>query len=116
METVRQRQRKAEHKYDLAHREQRNNAARARYSADYKRFYDYQLTPEAYAALLKRQEGHCAACEETEGLEIDHDHGCCPKRPTCGECVRGLLCDRHNRGIGFFTREELLRIVNYLKL
>jgi hypothetical protein len=55
-------------------------------------------------------------CSETEGLEIDHDHACCPKRPTCGKCTRGLLCDRHNRAIGFFeTWEEWVIAINYVQ-
>lgn len=73
------------------------------------------MSPEEHQRILNSQNNHCALCEETEGLEIDHDHGCCPKRPTCGKCTRGLLCDRHNRGIGFFTEEELIKSLEYLR-
>lgn len=44
----------------------------------------------------------CEVCGSTEKLHIDHDHTCCPGPFSCGECIRGLLCGIHNRGIGSF--------------
>lgn len=82
--------------------------------APYQRNYRYGLTPQAYDALLAKQGGHCVLCSETEGLEVDHDHKCCPKRPTCGKCTRGLLCDSHNRALGYFTTEQLRAACNYV--
>jgi hypothetical protein len=29
-------------------------------------------------------------------LEVDHDHNCCNKAITCGECVRGIICPKCN--------------------
>jgi Recombination endonuclease VII len=68
----------------------------------------YGITPKEYDAKLKEQGGHCALCEATMGdakrsLHVDHDHRCCnfgpPKRRTCGNCNRGLLCGPCNRNL-----------------
>jgi len=34
------------------------------------------------------------------GLQIDHDHQCCGGGGSCGKCVRGALCNRHNTALG----------------
>lgn len=63
----------------------------------------YALTPEAYYAILESQGGVCAICKSPPGdkrLAVDHDHGCCPGEKTCGECIRGLLCDTCNWWLG----------------
>lgn len=64
----------------------------------------YGFTAEQYAELLEAQGGGCAICGETNqsgrSLAIDHDHACCPDQNSCGKCVRGLLCDGCNLGIG----------------
>jgi len=33
-------------------------------------------------------------------LEIDHDHRCCDRDGSCGKCVRGALCLKHNKVLG----------------
>jgi hypothetical protein len=63
--------------------------------------------------MLVRQGGGCAICRRDNGkrlLAVDHDHACCPGERTCGKCVRGLLCDGCNHGLGKFRDDpELLR-------
>jgi hypothetical protein len=79
----------------------------------------YGLTPEGYDELFTRQGGVCAICGEPQepttrhgvtstALSVDHDHA-------TGK-VRGLLCNRHNRGLGFFDDDPdlLLKAVAYL--
>lgn len=82
------------------------------------------ITPEQFAALLLAQGGTCAipACEAAQcsngrRLHIDHDHRCCPGHDSCGSCIRGLLCDRHNVAIGMCQDdpEQLRDLARYLE-
>jgi len=67
----------------------------------------FKRTPEWYEQALVEQDGHCALCAtvpEKRRLHVDHDHACCPcvgTRYTCGDCVRGLLCDKCNTRLGY---------------
>jgi hypothetical protein len=58
----------------------------------------YGITVEEYDELLSQQEGRCAICyrivEET--LCVDHNH-------VTGK-IRGLLCTRCNRSLGWLER------------
>lgn len=66
----------------------------------------YNLTPDVHDALLQSQGGKCAigSCTSRVDLNspIDHDHACCSGKRSCGKCVRGILCSRHNTGLGAF--------------
>ena len=72
----------------------------------------HKMTPEQYDAQLAEQGNHCALCSARQGddkrsMAVDHDHACCDKEVTCGECNRGILCANCNRKIGFL--EEVLK-------
>ena len=75
----------------------------------------YGMSPDEYSELLKKQGGHCALClatpdqDRTGQLHIDHDH-------VTGR-VRGLLCHRHNHGLGMLgdSEEGLLLALKYLR-
>lgn len=82
----------------------------------------YGISREDYERLLKEQDGVCAICStDTVGrgheyFHVDHNH-------ETGE-VRGLLCDKCNRGLGYFNDNALtlakassyLRDCNYKRM
>jgi len=75
-------------------------------------------TTAQYEQINQQQQGCCAICGAEDGhmskmghkarLSLDHDH-------TTGE-LRGLLCNRCNRGLGFFSdsAELLSKAMHYL--
>lgn len=65
-----------------------------------KRCLEHGITPEQYNVFLTAQEDKCAICflprdGRWKILNIDHDHST--------GIVRGLLCTKCNRGLGFFN-------------
>jgi hypothetical protein len=69
-----------------------------------RRFRAYGLTPEQYQERLLAQDHKCAVCQDAlpdrRQTHIDHNHACCPRKFSCGECLRGLLCSNCNRMLG----------------
>ena len=64
----------------------------------------YRLGKNRLNFLMDIQNDSCAICEEyIQGrhFSVDHDHSCCNSEKTCGSCVRGLLCQKCNLGIGY---------------
>ena len=73
----------------------------------------YGITAEEYAALLADQGGVCYICGGKSGkkrLAVDHDH-------RTGE-VRGLLCKRCNRMLGYYRDNAgaFARAAAYLRI
>ena len=69
------------------------------YNREVGKFKRYGLNREVFDEMLIVQNNKCAACSRSfeEFLPvIDHDHSCCPGSRSCGNCVRGLLCNRCN--------------------
>ena len=80
----------------------------------------FSMTLEQYNDMLSKQDHKCLICFEPEKnrrLSIDHDHDCCAGRNSCGKCVRGLLCNNCNNGLGRFKddAEKLRRAAQYLE-
>jgi hypothetical protein len=80
------------------------------------------ITKDRYDALLTDQDGLCAVCKKpspvsTVPFHIDHDHAHCPGQKSCGDCVRGLLCQNCNHGLGNFgdSIETLKSAILYLE-
>jgi len=77
------------------------------------RLSTYGMTVDRYRKIWDAQGGVCRLCgNEQQGrletLAVDHDHACCPGKRSCGKCVRGLLCDRCNNGLGCFGDDVAL--------
>ena len=82
----------------------------------------HNITAREYDEMLFKQKGRCAACgdfpREGTRLAVDHDHACCPSsRDTCGNCIRGLLCERCNWTLGKVNDsvENLLKLIEYVE-
>jgi hypothetical protein len=88
-------------------------------TAAHNRAWYYNLTNERYQKLLEEQNNSCKIClkpfADTTPC-VDHNHECCPGERSCGKCIRGLLCNACNRGLGHFkdNREYLRRADDYL--
>lgn len=85
-----------------------------------RRWQKYGLLPGAYEQLLAGSGGACSLCGNPpavgRALVVDHDHNCCPGEKSCGNCVRGLLCDNCNIGLGHFkdSVESLQLAIEYI--
>lgn len=68
----------------------------------HKQLYRHSLTSREFDLLLAKFDGKCHCCRKELATVIDHDHACCPSNnKSCGECVRGLLCNGCNSALGF---------------
>ncbi len=78
----------------------------------------YKITSKDYKIMLENQNNVCAICEKPEtalkngkvkSFAIDHDH-------LTGK-IRGLLCSKCNRGIGYFKDSKILlsNAIEYLE-
>jgi len=72
----------------------------------------YSISVEEYDEMFQRQRGVCKVCgkeQKDRNLAVDHCH--------TTNLVRGLLCIKCNRGIGFFedSQQLLQKAINYLK-
>ena len=88
-----------------------------------KRKQNFGITTEQFKNMLLKQNGTCAICKKTEtstinrgenatktnSLSVDHSHKT--------GAIRGLLCGRCNRGIGYFKDDIklLYSAAKYLK-
>lgn len=93
--------------------QQKNRARLAEQNLRKRIKYKYGLDWEAYCAML---EAGCMVCGDKDSLQVDHDHTCCPGINTCGQCVRGMLCKRHNVILGWAhdSVDELGKMIEYL--
>lgn len=95
---------------DFFHIERTGKYARSGVCKDCKRWryikFRHNISKEKFMRILQAQHGLCPIGGEKLELDkkicVDHDHSCCIGSRTCGECIRGLLCDKCNRGLAHF--------------
>lgn len=81
----------------------------------------YGVPKGFFEKLFRYQKGRCWWCQRATGrskkLANDHNHKCCPGTISCGKCLRGLLCSKCNRHLGWLgdDPEAMLRGYYYLK-
>lgn len=70
------------------------------------RAHSHGLTTEQLIELF--DEAKCRVCGAEERLVVDHDHSCCnfPKGGSCGNCIRGVLCNNCNTALGLLGEDE----------
>lgn len=76
------------------------------------------ISVDDYERMVDEQDGKCAICGScVEVLFIDHDHECCPGERACGNCVRGLLCNRCDLALSHFGEDVsvMRRAVEYME-
>jgi hypothetical protein len=98
-----------------------NKSVRNKYCSkkmkDYDLFRSYGITLKEYNLLFKNQEGCCAICEKhLSELNDKHKKSLCVDHNHKTGFIRGLLCDKCNRGIGLLCDSEkiLLNALKYL--
>lgn len=86
------------------------------YPLKYKLQRVYRISYEQYIEIFENQNRSCKICKTTQeparGWQIDHDHSCCDSsvRRHCGKCIRGILCELCNWGLGHFKDDpEILK-------
>lgn len=92
----------------------------------YNRARQYRFaTLDRMEQVVRDLGSECAICKRELTLataNFDHDHGCCPGAtmstfPTCGRCLRGILCSGCNSALGAFQDDPriLMRAIRYLE-
>jgi hypothetical protein len=74
------------------------------------------LSDEQHKVLINKYNGLCHSCMKNAATCVDHDHGCCPGPFSCGDCVRGVLCNWCNSALAHTqdNRQTILKLVEYL--
>lgn len=73
----------------------------------------YNITVARYEELAKNG---CNVCGSLDRLVVDHDHNCCALGSSCGECVRGVLCNECNWAEGLLGSnvDRIMALAAYL--
>jgi hypothetical protein len=58
----------------------------------------YKMTLDEF---VNRAIKGCEICGDKpeKSLHVDHDHNCCKGPISCGECVRGIICNKCNKAV-----------------
>lgn len=99
----------------------KNKEAKKRKDRDCYLKRTHNISLDKFEAILYIQGGGCAICGSNfpgrNSFHVDHDHFCCPGEKTCGNCVRGLLCENCNHGLGNLKDDVkiLKKAIEYLE-
>jgi hypothetical protein len=66
----------------------------------------YNLDYDTYLEMAKDGCNICGQFTERH-LQVDHDHNCCNGYKSCGECVRGIVCNRCNQTIAKYDSRKI---------
>ena len=78
----------------------------------------YGITLEQWTKILTEQGNSCKICyRDSKRFVVDHDHTCCPGRNTCGNCIRGIICENCNRALGLVSDSTTIlnNMIRYLE-
>lgn len=84
----------------------------------YKKSYArHHITKNQFDEMIEKYDGKCYSCKSKAATCIDHDHRCCPGQFSCGNCVRGILCNWCNSALGHAedSVDILENLIKYLK-
>lgn len=73
-----------------------------------------KLEDQNYRCICGEEFGELFPAGKRRGWAVDHDHSCCIESFSCGECIRGILCDRCNKVLGLLQENENL-LPDYMK-
>jgi Recombination endonuclease VII len=83
--------------------------------ADARILREYRVSRDWLNAELEKNNNLCKICYGAmDRFAIDHDHSCCPGKITCGNCVRGVICQNCNVGLGSF-KDDINALKNAIK-
>jgi hypothetical protein len=98
-------------------------AATKKWFAAHPHYLRNQLYNIDFLELLAKQGGKCFICGTTEpvgqgdGWAINHDHQCCKGGKSCGNCVKGILCQPCNKGLrAFKNNPDLIKAAQHYLL
>lgn len=110
----------------IAREWQQDNKEKQRETQRRRNIKKHGITSEQYDVIFNQQLGLCAICEgKPDGsgtihgvLNIDHDHLCCPGDYSCGNCIRGLLCNKCNTALGLLkdSISTMYKVIEYLDI
>jgi alpha-galactosidase/6-phospho-beta-glucosidase family protein len=83
----------------------------------YKRSYSrHHIEKNEFDRMIEKYNGKCHACKHNAATCIDHDHSCCSGSYSCGQCIRGVLCNWCNSALGHANDsvENLTNLIKYL--
>lgn len=78
----------------------------------------YGLTEAQFLEICEKQGNACLVClGPLVRPHVDHDHTCCPGEKSCGECIRGVLCNVCNMALGLLkdSPEILRKAADYIE-